>query len=891
VTYVEIYNGTGSNVQLNKYSLEIYSNGSATASGSVNLGPGNLPNNSTYVVAIGVTGLPDTSNTCSITGVNGQLADQTSGISGINKKDNEHDVIRLLKSSGTVIVDQFGVFQANSWMDATTITGDRGFNFRRLITASPLPNLGSFSLNDWNIIDWAGTGQNSCNTNDYSDIGFYDFSTASPPTISIQPLASSSICALTATLTVEAVEGFSGSNPLAYQWYYKAPGDSDWNVVPNGVPYNGETSNVLDISNTLGLNGYQYYCQVRENTASCYKASNAVKLDVYNTTWNGSTWSNNAPTLATIAILNSNYDTSTNGNLSACSLIVNNGFTLNIADSNYVEIENNLTVNGNIIVQPQGSFVQNNDNGIIDGAVLSDKTKIVVNKKTAPMYKWYEYTYWSSPVSGELINDALAEATPNRRFWFNAQNYLDQCAETSNDNTCVPGQDGIDDSAPYDWTLAASTDVMLQGVGYASTHRSDLFFGPPPGIPPFQFDYTFEGPFNNGVIPVSIYRNDSELNDTNSNFIGNPYPSAISVDDFFNMNAYDATSNPNGTLEGVIYLWSQNTLPSPTANGNQNLNFSDLDYAIINAGTGATAGGDGLIPDRFIPSGQGFFINYSNSGATVAVNGDIKTGEVVFNNAMRVKGDNNQFFRASSTKSSKSKGETNKLWVNLTSDLGVFNQVLVGYVYGASNNFDGLYYDVPRDLTPKTASALYSLMPNDQSKYAIQGKDANSLNLDESIQLGFYTAITGATLYKLSLAQLKGDFLTTTQVYLKDNLMHKVHNLSESDYTFTSEVGEFNERFEIVFKSETLSDLKIQFNAKNLTIIELANGHVQFKTNNNLNISSVKITDILGQTLYLLNGSNPSEVYDLSKLSQTVYIAKVELSNGQIITKRVLKRR
>jgi len=195
------------------------------------------------------------------------------------------------------------------------------------------------------------------------------------------------------------------------------------------------------------------------------------------------------------------------------------------------------------------------------------------------------------------------------------------------------------------------------------------------------------------------------------------------------------------------------------------------------------------------------------------------------------------------------------------------------------------------NLTPKTASALYSLMLNDQSKYAIQGKDANSLNLNESIPLGFYTAITGATLYKLTLAQLKGDFLTSNPIYLKDHLMNVVHNLLESDYTFTSEVGEFNDRFEIVFKSETLSDIEMQSNAKNLTIIELANGHVQFKTNNNLNISSVKILDILGRTLYLLNGSNPSEVYDLSKLSQTAYIAKVELSNGQIITKRALKRR
>src|SRR5690606_18274069 len=99
-------------------------------SSTIQLHPVILANNSTYVVAIGVSG--SNSNTCPITGGDGRLADQRSNLSGINKKDNEHDVIRLLKSNGTEVVDQFGVYMDNTWMDATLITGDRGFNFRRL---------------------------------------------------------------------------------------------------------------------------------------------------------------------------------------------------------------------------------------------------------------------------------------------------------------------------------------------------------------------------------------------------------------------------------------------------------------------------------------------------------------------------------------------------------------------------------------------------------------------------------------------------------------------------------------------------------------------------------------------------------------------------------------
>jgi len=50
------------------------------------------------------------------------------------------------------------------------------------------------------------------------------------------------------------------------------------------------------------------------------------------------------------------------------------------------------------------------------------------------------------------------------------------------------------------------------------------------------------------------------------------------------------------------------------------------------------------------------------------------------------------------------------------------------------------------------------------------------------------------------------------------------------------------------------------------------------------------IKDVLGRTLYQLKGSNTTEVYSLSNLSQSAYIAKVELSNGQIVTKKALKR-
>ena len=79
--------------------------------------------------------------------------------------------------------------------------------------------------------------------------------------------------------------------------------------------------------------------------------------------------------------------------------------------------------------------------------------------------------------------------------------------------------------------------------------------------------------------------------------------------------------------------------------------------------------------------------------------------------------------------------------------------------------------------------------------------------------------------------------------------------------------------------------------ASGLGIFELPDGRVRFSVGNNLNITSVEIIDMLGRTLYQLKGMNPTEVYELSNLSQAAYMAKVTLSNGQVITKKAVKQR
>ncbi len=623
--------------------------------------------------------------------------------------------------------------------------------------------------------------------------------------------------------------------------------------------------------------------------------------DGTNWNWDGATPQNTIPTIANTnnVIINGDYDTSVGGfqtSFSACSLTVSNNATLNITDNTYVEVQNNITVDvgSTFLVQPYGAVVQNNDSG----DVTNNGTMTVI-KKTSFMNNWYEYTYWSSPVKGELINTGLAESQTGRRYIFNAQNYLDSTAETTNNNAAIAGQDGIDDNGD-DWQPVSGTDPMSPGVGYASMNDEIIFGSTFPIGGPKQIDYSFEGPFNNGLITVPIYRNDSELADNNLNFIGNPYPSAIDAQLFLDTNTNIAQDiegtnyEGNAYMDGAIYLWSQNTEPSSTANGNEDRNFSDSDYAIIN-GTGQTAGGDGVKPNRLIPSGQGFFISMSDTATPVSttVNSDghtIAQGTVTFNNSMRVKGasDNSQFFKNSNTKSKSSTSSINKLWVNLTSNNGVFNQTLIGYVKGATNNYDGPYFDAEKNSSSK-AAILYSTIDGLNKAFAIQGKSETSLNKDEIINLGFSTQIDVPTLYTLSIAKLQGDFLSNNTVYLLDNLTKTFHDLSTSDYTFTSEAGEFNDRFQIVFNTtKTLSTTNVQLDDSTVKISQVDNTHVNFKASNNLNIKTITIFDLLGRQLYQLKGSRNEETYKLPHLNQSIFITNIELSNGALVTKKAI---
>lgn len=479
------------------------------------------------------------------------------------------------------------------------------------------------------------------------------------------------------------------------------------------------------------------------------------------TTWNGLSWSNGPPTPTKSAIIDGNYDTSGDGPIDCCNLIINNGFSLIIQNSDYCNVYSNITVSpsGTLLVKSGGSLIANDINAISIGIVN-------VERRTT-LTKRYDYTYWSSPV-GTTLGNALPVTNwePDYTFGFNTSNYND--IETSYWGTFISNDpDGQDDNGDA-WEHTSPTDIMVPGKGYASMIKSI----PATGVYPRTETVTFTGPLNVGqiTIPLQLSQNTSS-NIDDFNLIGNPYSAAINSNDFIDINL----SNISGTL----YFWTHTNTLSSTYSGLAQLNYSTNDYAKRTKLGGISAVFGGKQPANVIGSGQGFLVEAETENNIIFLPSLLSKAYV---NSTSV-----SFFKERDREDKK-----NNLWLDMKSN-DFFSQQLIGYNSDSELGYDKGWDSLLGD--SKIILKFYSLENN--MKYDIQAR--GEFNKNDLIHLGYTSAIDG--LLTISVNKKEGKLKNQT-IYLYDSVYGEWFNLS-TPYTFTTQAGEFNDRFYIKYKIPT----------------------------------------------------------------------------------------
>jgi hypothetical protein len=583
----------------------------------------------------------------------------------------------------------------------------------------------------------------------------------------------------------------------------------------------------------------------------CTRTSTGT-ITMNTSTWDGSTWSPSAPTGNSSLSFTGNYSSS--GNLSGCGCTVTGGnVVFNGPDA--------LTITNGLTVTAPGTLKFNNNASLVQIDDAATNLGIITMERITPPIYRYDYTYWGTPVT-LASNFTLGLPLP--------ANSLSPDTLSDKYYSWIP----TISNGMGNWLSETSATIMNPIKGYIVRAPQTYSYLPAVKVP---YTANFVGTPNNGVISCPIYHGTlAAPDDTDDwNLLGNPYPSAV--------NALSFLSNAANTpiIDGTIYFWTHNSgissiYPNPFY-GTFTYNYNNNDYASWNrvGSVGSAAGTGGPVPNGYIAAGQGFF----TKSTTTAPSGN----SVIFNNSMRVTGNNTQFYRMSSPPNVIQESNANdpierqRIWLNLDNTGGSFNQILVGYVEGATlgwdRDFDGIRF------SDETGIISYSIV--DDKKLVIQGRPFPFIETDE-VALGYRSNIHDT--FSFSIDHIDA-FFENQNIYLEDKDLHIIHNIKISPYTFTSEAGTFNNRFVLRYTDSALNTTLFDSN-QNVTAF-IANHELQIKSTEK--IVKIELYDISGKHI---QSFTPNEV-DFKfrtrfNFANGVYLAKIKLDNGIEVTKKLI---
>ena len=557
-----------------------------------------------------------------------------------------------------------------------------------------------------------------------------------------------------------------------------------------------------------------------------------VTVNPVTTTYSGGIWSGGVPDAGTRAVIAQNYNTATGGDITACDCVVNSGRTLTVGADDFLDINKDITVNGTLIVEHQGIVVQRNKD-----AVVTNNGTINV-EVTTPNLLYDDFMAVGSPMDVESRGGVFTGV--RNVFYHTPANFVPNAGVTSATNFA-------DDNADF-WQLYTSGTIN-PGEAY-------LIF--PQDGASGTVDLTFsQGTLNNGDVTLSKTYNGAATNPSGTpNIYANPYASPISAVDFL---------TDNGLND--VYFWEHITAPSSDIPGPYNYDYSMDDISIYNRISGgvpaANDTGSSTQPNGVISTAQGFGVLASSNGS------------VTFTNSMRLTSGN--------TTLRDSDEEYNRLLLRVSNndyEYPLGSNMLIAYHPEATDGLDAgdtNYLD--------TTISLYSHLDDTNKFLTIQSLE--EFNQEDKVLLGFNTVVEASLEYTIDLTQVEGADLTDRSIYLIDNLLGVITDLTEESYVFRANPGQQPGRFTLQFERETLSTAQSELEAI---------GMYPNPTDGLLNIISprtpitqVVIYDLQGREVYKQQMEVTNQVsLNIDNLQSSLYMVQISSENGQI-TRRLIK--
>lgn len=564
----------------------------------------------------------------------------------------------------------------------------------------------------------------------------------------------------------------------------------------------------------------------------------SATFTVNSTTWNGTAWSAGVPTLDTMIFISGNYTLNTN--LDGCALQVINGAAVTIPSGNTVQLRGSIRVlDGSVTFENNAHLIQLSD------AVNQGNVTFIRNSSS--LFR-FDYTLWSSPASGAQTLDEFSPLTlPDRfyeyRYGVNTagqpfEGYYRVNAETT---TFEPGKS----------FLIRMPDALPSVPGYSAITAQTVFQGIFSGVP------------NNGLVLKALSTEGNRFT-----AVGNPYPSPINVRAFIDLNA-PALADGYG-----LYFWRKKNNTNATSYATMT-----RDTYVSNPATGGKPGEDqygGQISEQYYtPATAANWIINPGQGFIVKSDAATTTPTLQFNNAMRRGLHNNQFFKSAAPGTDEAEMNS-QYFLDITGDVDAARIAMV-YSSTATTGLDKM-----RDAVKLSDAGIISMYTIAENKNLVV--QARPFTETDVVQLGYKAP--EAKEYTLSLYSATGIFAEGQKIYLVDKVEGITRNITSGTYTFTTEAGTFNDRFELIYTNTTLDTDNPQVLASEV-IIYRKNNVINIDAGSTL-INSVNIYDIRGSRIYSQDGINAtSTAADRLNAQQQVLIVEVNTVKGTVSKKVV----
>ncbi|WP_417875684.1 HYR domain-containing protein [Winogradskyella sediminis] len=565
-------------------------------------------------------------------------------------------------------------------------------------------------------------------------------------------------------------------------------------------------------------------------------------------------------------IVSTKHNVTINRPIEVYGLLVDSN-KLTIADGNPLTVNKYLKIDGTLdlegesqLLQPEGSMVDYTGTGKLERDQQGTGNK-------------FNYNYWGSPVSN---------------------------AGTAGDRTYALASILYDGTNPVSWTTAHNalgtnpatissrwlyTYANLTGT-YAEWHRINQNTGisvglgftmKGSGIGNSEQNYTFSGQPNNGTITHTI-------NGGNETLIGNPYPSAIDAHTFIE-------DNSDALRDGKIIFWEQAPNNPSHILADYRGRYSYVNYLGNLAGTTTSEEIDGSgnaskEPGRYVPVGQGFFVEADSDGGTL-----------IFNNDQRIfktEASSQSVFLRSSHQDQDQDDVTipdgeepviRRLRLTFKTPEGATRHLLLGFTSNdvATDDVDYGYDALNADYFPSDMTFLI-----EDENYVIQG--VGEFDKTKTYPLSILIGETGHI--EIGLTELE-NFNDAIDVYIYDAEEGTYTKFNDVNFQKHLEVGEYNNRFYLAFEEDSsLSTIEDEFEDVMVRYLHDSD-EIYVKTPSSVQVKQLYLINVAGQTVASWNATNlpmSNEIkIPVKHISQGTYILKAETDTSTFNKKIIVK--